>query len=226
MYRDKKITVFIPCHNEEKGIDRVIKMVPDFVDEVFVIDNASTDGTVEKARGSGARVVRNLSNLGYGGSYIKGLPVVEGDIIVTTDGDGTYPIWKIKEMLDYFIDNDLDFISGARFPLKDKYSMRKRNRFGNYVLTKIVNTFYGLKLKDGQSGMWMFKKDILPLMKLKGTGMEFSNEIKIEAFKNKDIKAEEYHIDYAERIGTSKLYPVVDGIKMLGFLVKKKYFMK
>lgn len=223
MYRNKKITVFIPCHNEEKSIERVIKSIPEFVDEVFVIDNASTDATVEKARKCGAKVMQNKTNLGYGGSYLKGLPLVDGDIIITTDGDGTYPVWNGKVILDRFFDGGLDFLSGCRFPLKDKLSMRLRNRFGNYVLTFLVNVFFGLKLKDGQTGMWVFKKDILPLMKLISRGMEFSNEIKIEAFGNKDIKSEEFHIDYAERIGTSKLYPVADGVRMLLFMIKKKF---
>lgn len=222
MYKDKKITVFIPCHNEEKSIERVIKMIPPFVDEVFVIDNASTDRTVENAKDAGAVIMRNKNNIGYGGSYLKGLPLVKGDIIITTDGDGTYPVWDAQKILDYFFDNNLDFLNCSRFPLKDKYSMRLRNRFGNYVLTAIINYLFGFTLKDGQSGMWVFKKDILPLMKLKSKGMAFSNEIKIEAFRNKNIRTGEYHIDYAERIGASKLYPVLDGIKMLFFLIRKR----
>jgi len=224
MYRDKKITVLMFCHNDESGIERFIKTVPPFVDEVFVIDNASTDKTAEKAQKSGAGIIRNKTDLGYGGSYLKALPLVEGEIIITTDGDGTYPVSDAKNALDNFFDKGLDFLNCSRFPLKDKYSMRLRNRFGNHVLTAVMNYLFGFKLNDGQSGMWVLKKEILPKMKLKSRGMEFSNEIKIEAFKNKDIKTGEYHIDYAERIGASRPYPALEGVKMLCFLVKKRIF--
>lgn len=223
MYRDFKITVFIPCYNEEKGIGAVIGKIPEFVDEIMVVDNCSTDNTAKIAFSKGARVIKNEINLGYGGSYRKCLPLVVGDIIVTADGDGTYPVCDSKRLLDILIDQDLDFISASRFPLSKKGAMCFRNRFGNSIFTTMVNFMFGLHLNDGQSGMWVFKKNILSKMKLTSNKMSFSNEIKIEAFRSKIIKAKEVIIPYEQRIGTSKLYPLKDGVEMLIFMIRKKF---
>jgi hypothetical protein len=100
--------------------------------------------------------------------------------------------------------------------------MSTRNRIGNSVLNALVNTAYGLHLQDAQSGMWVFRKSVLGKLQLSSTGMAFSNEIKIEAFRNPDVKAVEVHIPYAERIGQSKLYPFRDGFKMVMFLVRRR----
>src|SRR4029079_4721832 len=86
MYRGKRISVVIPCHNEEGGIAAVLAQMPSMVDEVVVVDNASTDRTGEVARGAGARVVFEARK-GYGRAYKTGFAAARGDVIVTMDGD-------------------------------------------------------------------------------------------------------------------------------------------
>lgn len=218
------ITVVIPCLNEEKGLPRVLKAIPAEVAEILVLDNCSTDRTVEvAANGDGrVRVVRHPSNLGYGGSYIRGLPMASGEIIVTSDGDGTYPVHDCLRLVDALVAGGYDFLSCSRFPLQDKANMSPRNRFGNWVLNVLVNTFYGLRLRDAQTGMWVFRKSVLDHVNLTSTGMAFSHEIKIEAFTNLRVAAGEVNIPYAERVGTSKLYPFRDGVKMVRFLVQHR----
>jgi len=88
MYRGKRISVVIPCHNEEAGVAAVLAQMPSMVDEVVVVDNASTDRTAEVARGAGARVVFEARK-GYGRAYKTGFAAARGDVIVTMDGDGT-----------------------------------------------------------------------------------------------------------------------------------------
>ena len=218
------ITVVIPCLNEEQGLPRVLKAIPAEVAEILVLDNCSTDRTVEVARADPrVRVVRHPENLGYGGSYIRGLPMVRGDVVVTSDGDGTYPVQDCLGMVDALVRGDYDFLSCSRFPLHDRTNMSPRNRFGNWLLNTLVNRFYGLHLADAQSGMWVFRTQVLDRIRLTSTGMAFSHEIKIEAFTNPEIKAGEIRIPYAERIGTSKLYPVRDGVRMVRFLFKHRF---
>lgn len=224
MYKNKKITVFILCHNNEKSIERTIKMIPACVDEVFIMDNASTDRTVDVAAKAGAKVMRNKTFMGHGDSYIKALPLVGGDIVITTDAEGIYPVWKSDQFLEYLLNNDLDFLSVARFPLKDKYSARKRTVIVNYILTGLIETFWKIKLKDAQSRMMIFKQSILPLIKLRGKGIEFFSDIKVEAFKNKDIKSGEYHVDYVENVLLDKIDFLKEILSGVSFLVMKRIF--
>ena len=98
MHRDLKISVVIPCYNEEEGVQLVIRSLPECVDEVVVVDNNSTDRTAEVATSLGARVVKETRK-GYGAAYKAGLPAVTGDITITMDGDGTYPSEQIGELV-------------------------------------------------------------------------------------------------------------------------------
>jgi glycosyltransferase involved in cell wall biosynthesis len=219
-----RITVVIPCLNEEQGLPRVLKAIPAEVEEILVLDNCSTDRTVEVAEeDERVRVVRHPHNLGYGGSYIRGLPMVRGDVIVTSDGDGTYPVQDCLELVDALVEGGYDFLSCSRFPLHDRTNMSFRNRFGNRLLNTLVNAFYGLHLKDAQSGMWVFRTAVLDEIRLTSTGMALSHEIKLEAFTSPRVKAGEIRIPYAERVGTSKLYPVRDGVRMVRFLLTHRF---
>ena len=223
MYRDQRITVVIPCYNEEHGLPRVLARIPAEVDEILVLDNVSTDRTVEVALADPrTRVVSHPVNLGYGGSYLRGLPMARGDVLVTTDGDGTYPVHDSLRVIDALLDRGLDFISCARFPLHDPSCMSGRNRFGNWVLNTLVNAIYGVRLRDAQSGMWVFRRGVLERLDLHNTGMAFSNEIKIEAFRSPHVRAAEVPIHYAERVGESKLYPFTDGVRMAAFLISRR----
>src|SRR2546428_11872408 len=90
MYKGQKITVISPCLNEEQGIEQVLRRMPEFVDEVIIVDNGSTDRTSEVARSFGARVIREDVR-GYGRSYKTGFASATGDLIITLDGDHSYP---------------------------------------------------------------------------------------------------------------------------------------
>ncbi|MBD3264081.1 MAG: glycosyltransferase, partial [Candidatus Omnitrophica bacterium] len=109
MYNGKIISCVIPCFNEEEGIYKILKKRPSFVDEVLVVNNASTDKTEEVARKSGAKVIR-LDKLGYGLAYQKGLSAVSGDIIVMMDGDNSYPITEVEKFIQKLDTASLDFL--------------------------------------------------------------------------------------------------------------------
>jgi len=222
MYRDLKISVVIPCYNEEEGVAHVMRSLPESVDEVVVVDNNSTDKTAEVAASLGARVVPEKKK-GYGAAYKAGLPVVTGDITVTLDGDGTYPSEQIEEVVDYLVDKDLDFVSASRFPLQNPEAMTFSSKVGNMILTVAMLVLYGKDIKDSQSGMWIYRSKVYPMMKLTSDGMPFSEEIKIEAIRVKSIRFGEYHVNYHQRIGEVKLEKWRDGFKNLWFLVKKRF---
>lgn len=217
-----KISVVIPCYNEEEGVQYVMRSLPDCVDEVVVIDNNSTDRTAEVAEALGAKVVFE-GRKGYGAAYKAGLPAVSGDVTITLDGDGTYPSEQIPELVDFLEDRNLDFISAARFPLQNPKAMNFSNKVGNMVLTIAMLLLYGTPIKDSQSGMWVFRSRILPKLNLTSDGMPLSEEIKIEAIRAEDIAFAEYHVNYHPRVGEVKLEKWRDGFRNLAFLVKKRF---
>ena len=216
----------IPARNEEGGIGHVLESIPDYVDQTIVVDDNSTDRTAEIARSKGAITALELRR-GYGAALRCGFQAAKKDVIVAMDADGTYPAEQIAEIVDVLQREKADFISCSRFPLTDKNAMSGRNIFGNQVLTALFGLIYGKWLKDSQSGMWVFRRRILPLMHLEGTTWEFSSEIKIEACTNAHIKFMEVHIHYHPRIGYSHFHTwrgaIAVGIRDVAFLVSQRF---
>src|SRR5277367_6891712 len=180
MYKSQKITVITPCLNEEQGIEKVLRLMPEFVDEVIVVDNGSTDRTSEVAHSFGARVIREDVR-GYGRAYKTGFGFATGDIIVTLDGDQSYPPDAISYLLEAFLHLDVDFLNASRLPQRDPKAMSFINKLGGLILSLAMSLLYFHGVRDSQSGMWVFRRSILDGMKLTADGMAFSEEIKIEA---------------------------------------------
>lgn len=222
MYKDLRITVIIPCLNEEQGIEKVLRRMPPFVDQVIVVDNGSTDRTSDVARSLGAEVIREDVR-GYGRAYKTGFSQATGDIIVTLDGDHSYPPDAISYLIEAFLHLEVDFLNASRFPVRDKHAMSFKHKFGNFVLSLATSVLYFRWVADSQSGMWVFRRAILKDMKLESDGMAFSEEIKIEALRNSKIRFEEIPVQYSSRLGEIKLNPWRDGFHNLWFLLKKRF---
>ena len=221
MFAGQSIGLVIPCYEEEYGIQRVLERVPTVIDKVVVVDGDSQDSTAQMARKLGAEVVVEPRR-GYGRAYKTGFYRCDTDIMVTCDGDGTYPIECTEELLAYMQEKDLDFLSASRFPLRDKNAMRYRNFFGNALITLTICTLFGEKITDGLSGMWAFRRKALELMRYTSNGWNFSEEIKIEAIINGSLRFGEYPIVYGERTGETKLFPWKVGVENLLFLFYKR----
>jgi dolichol-phosphate hexosyltransferase len=223
MYKGQSLTVIIPCLNEEQGIERILRAMPEFVDEVIVVDNASTDRTSEVASALGAKVIREDVR-GYGRAYKRGFAVATKDLIITLDGDQSYPVDALSYLLEAFLHLNVDFLNASRFPVRDPRAMSLRSRFGNLILALAMSLLYFRWVRDSQSGMWVFRRSILKDMKLESDGMSFSEEIKVEAIRNPAIRFGEISILYSSRLGESKLKPWRDGVQNLWFLARKRFF--
>jgi glycosyltransferase involved in cell wall biosynthesis len=223
MYKGQSITVIIPCLNEEQGIEKVLRAMPDFVDEVIVVDNASTDATSAVAARLGAKVIREDVR-GYGRSYKRGFAFAKGDLIVTLDGDHSYPVDALSYLLEAFLHLEVDFLNASRFPTRDPKAMSFRSKVGNLVLALAMSLLFFRWVRDSQSGMWVFRRSILRDMKLESDSMAFSEEIKAEALRNPRIRFGEISIMYSSRLGESKLNAWRDGFYNLAFLFKKRFF--
>ena len=214
--------MIIPCLNEEQGIEQVMRRMPDFVDQVIVVDNGSTDRTSDVAKSLGAEVIREPVR-GYGRSYKKGFSNATGDVIVTLDGDHSYPPDAISYLLEAFLHLEVDFLNASRFPVRDSKAMSFKHKFGNWMLSLATSVLYFRWVRDSQSGMWVFRRSILSEMVLESDGMAFSEEIKIEALRSRRIRFAEISIQYSSRLGEVKLNPWRDGMYNLYFLAKKRF---
>ena len=221
MYRDLTITVIIPCLDEEQGIDEILGRMPDYVDEVIVVDNGSTDRTATVARSHGAKVIREDVR-GYGRAYKKGFANSTGDVIVTLDGDHSYPVDAISYLLEAFNHLSVDFLNASRFPVRDRRAMSLKHKIGNLILSLTMSVLFFRWVRDSQSGMWVFRRSILEDIRLDSDGMAFSEEIKVEALKSPTIRFAEMPVMYTSRLGEIKLQPWRDGIANLLFLFKKR----
>ena len=226
-----KVTVILPTINEEQGIGKTIDSIDkDYFKkknwdlEVVIIDGDSKDKTQEIAKSKGAKVVLEKRK-GYGRAYKTGLPKVTGDIIVTGYADATYPFERIHKYVQMLIDQNLDFITTDRFAELKHGSMSVKHAFGNMILAYTLKVLFLINLRDSQSGMWIFKKEALkklPPLESFDDGMAFSEEIKIEMFRNKNIKAKEIPSALYARKGQVKIESFGDGWKNLKFLFKKR----
>jgi glycosyltransferase involved in cell wall biosynthesis len=222
MYKGQSITVIIPCLNEEQGIRSVLESMPEFVDEVIVVDNNSTDKTPDVAASLGAKVIHEFER-GYGRAYKRGFANATGDVIVTLDGDHSYPVDAISYLLEAYLHLNVDFLNASRFPVRDNKAMSLKHKIGNLILSLTMSMLYFRWVRDSQSGMWVFRRSILANMKLESDGMAFSEEIKIEALKSSRVRFGEISIMYTSRLGEIKLNPWRDGFQNLWFLVKKRF---
>ncbi len=210
MFLGKRISVVIPCHNEEEGVRAVIEQMPAIVDEILVVDNASTDRTSEVARELGARVVFE-ERKGYGRAYKTGFEKARGDVIVTMDGDGTYPPNSIPLLVQVLVTEKLDFMTARRWRSKQDKSKSPLRLLGNAVLSSATMILFRRFLVDSQSGMWVFRREALPHFQPTADTMALSQEIKILAFTNPKVRCLEMPIYYGERVGESKLNLWRDG---------------
>jgi glycosyltransferase involved in cell wall biosynthesis len=218
------ISVVIPCLNEEAGVVQVVRdgwagiEASGRTGEVIVVDNGSTDRSVELAEAAGARVIHE-SRRGYGSAYLRGLAEAQGEYIVMADADGTYPLHELPDFVDLLEKGD-DMVLGSRFKGKiHKGAMPWAHRWiGNPVLTFILNVFYGVRVSDAHCGMRAIRRSAVPKLDLHSTGMEFASEMILKASKRK-LSVGEIPIDYQPRIGESKLNTWRDGWRHLRFML-------
>lgn len=222
----KKLSVLIPCHNEEKGIGRVIDSVPlkslltrhHIKTEVVVIDNNSTDNTVEIALKHGAKVIKE-NKKGKGHAMRRGFYSIspDTDFVIMLDGDATYSPKEIPRLLEPLISGFSDVIVGSRLGGRiQKYALRYPNRIVNWVYTFLTRVFYRANITDVMSGYFAFKYDVIDELKHHLTSKGFSIEMEIVT---KVVKLGfaifSVPITYSPREGESKISKIADAIKIL-----------
>ncbi len=213
----------IPCLNERNTIYRCVAAANEVLEsqdwhgEVIVVDNGSHDGSAEIAKAAGALVVHEPRR-GYGSAYLAGFAAATGDYIVMADADLTYDFLEIPRFVAQ-LDEGAQFVMGDRMGNIQPGAMPWLHRYvGNPMLSGILNLFFSTGVHDAHCGMRALRRDVLPRLDLRTTGMEFASEMVVRAGKER-LNIAEIPIHYHPREGESKLSSFRDGWRHLRFLL-------
>ncbi len=219
--KKKKIVVQIPCLNEEKGLPSVIQNLKTKIPScrIIVYDNGSDDNSVQVAIKRGAEV-RHIKKKGKG-NVVRSMfsDQIEADYFIMIDGDNTYDVSKLNEMIDLMSKFKYDMIIGRRIH-KDSMAYRKGHVMGNRFFSNFVNLFFGNDITDIFSGLRIFTKRFVKTFPLYSQEFEIEAELTIHALEQK-MSVAEYDCFYSARSdgSYSKLSTVKDGIKILKLIL-------
>ena len=217
------VKVIIPAYNEENGVGQVIAEIPrHIVSEIIVINNASTDNTELVASNAGATVLRE-SIPGYGRACLKGLAYLrqsqqKPDIVVFLDADHSDYPEEIESVIKPILNFQADLVIGSRaLGIKEKGSMTPQQIFGNWLATRLLELFYGVKFTDlGPFRAITYAKLLELDMQDKTYG--WTVEMQLKAAKN-GLRCVEVPVRYRRRIGISKISGTVKGTVMAGYKI-------
>ncbi len=224
MRNNTRISVIIPALNEERAIAKVLSAVPGWVDEVIVVDNGSTDRTVEIARGSGARVLLETRR-GYGAACLTGIASLdETDIVVFLDGDfSDYPN-EMDRLVDPIISEQADMVIGSRvLGNRERGALTPQARFGNWLSCLLMRLLWGATYTD----LGPFRAIAFPALKtldMHDTNYGWTVEMQIKAVR-KGLRFIEVPVSYRKRIGKSKVSGTVKGVILAGTKILFTIFM-
>ena len=215
---DKKIAFLIPCYNESKTVEKVVrdckKAIPEA--EVYVYDNNSTDGTDELARNAGA-IVRYEYQQGKGNVIRRMFREIEADCYVMLDGDDTNPPEFAPEMVDLVLNKNVDMVVGDR--LSSTYFEENKRPFhnlGNSIVKNSINFLFKSDIKDIMTGYRAFSYQFVKTFPVISKGFEIETEMTIHSVA-KNLHVANVVTDYRDRPdgSESKLNTYSDGFKVL-----------
>ena len=213
-----KIAVLIPCYNEEKTIDKVVRdfqaALPGAV--IYVYNNNSSDRTAQIAEKAGA-IVRNEYMQGKGNVIRRMFREVDAECYIMTDGDDTYPAESAMEMANLVLRHHADMVVGDR--LSSTYFIENKrpfHSFGNSLVRNSINALFHSSIKDIMTGYRAFSYEFVKTFPVLSKGFEIETEMSIHAV-DKNMQVENVIIEYRDRPegSSSKLNTYSDGLKVL-----------
>ncbi len=218
-----KLRIIIPAFNEENGVGQVIEEIPkELVEEVIVVNNASTDKTEVIAREKGATVLHEATP-GYGRACLKGIQYIKDsaskpDIIVFLDADHSDYPEEIIQLIQPILDNKADLVIGSRaLGNKEKGSMTPQQIFGNWLATRLLKLLYNVRFTD-LGPFRAIRFDKLMELNMQDKTYGWTVEMQLKAAK-KGLKCVEIPVRYRKRIGVSKISGTVKGTLMAGYKI-------
>lgn len=219
-----KIAVLIPCYNEAKTIEKVVKEYKEALPNdavIYVYDNNSTDETADIARRTGA-VVRRETMQGKGNVIRRMFREIDAECYIMTDGDDTYPADDAAEMARLVIEEQADMVVGDR--LSSTYfeeNKRPFHNFGNSFVRGSINVLFGAQIRDIMTGYRAFSYEFVKTFPVLSRGFEIETEMSIHAI-DRNMNVVNHIIEYRDRPegSESKLNTYSDGLKVINTIVR------
>lgn len=215
---ESKIAVLIPCYNESKTIEKVVKDYKAALPEadIYVYDNNSKDGTDEIARNAGA-IVRYETKQGKGNVIRTMFRDIDADCYLMIDGDDTYPAENAREMCEYVLKDNVDMVIGDR--LSSTYFQENKRPFhnlGNKMVRGLINKIFKNNINDIMTGYRAFSYKFAKTFPVLSKGFEIETEMSIHAI-DKNFTLKEIPVQYRDRPAgsVSKLNTYKDGARVL-----------
>lgn len=216
------IRVIIPAFNEQNGVGRVINEIPEgLVQEIIVVNNASTDETEQVAGDAGATVLREEQK-GYGRACLKGIDYIASsgvtDIVVFIDADHSDYPQEMYALVKPIVDNEADLVIGSRaLGRREKGAMTPQQVFGNWLATTLLDWFYNVRFTD-LGPFRAIRYDKLLALNMQDKTYGWTVEMQLKAAKQ-GLRCMEVPVNYRKRIGFSKISGTVKGTIMAGYKI-------
>ena len=214
-----RISVVIPAFNEQDAIQLVIADIPsDFVSEILVVDNGSTDETARMALEMGARVIRE-DRRGYGWACLAGIEALERpDIVVFLDGDYSDHPEELEELVQPILQGHADLVVGSRSRgRREPGALPLHARFGNWLATMLLRLLFGARFSD-LGPFRAIRYSALGSLQMEDKTFGWTIEMQIKAVKL-GLKTEEIPVSYRRRIGVSKISGTLKGTLQAGYKI-------
>ena len=215
------LSVVIPIFNEAQTIDDVITRLKATMQktgleyELIVVDDCSTDRSLELSRNQKARVYSLKQHMGKGYALRVGFLKAKGEIIATIDSDGSHRPEELPLLLSPLLQGQADFIIGSRYLSNKLTSAKKLNAIGVRLFNALIEVLTRTRVTDSQSGYRVMKSGILKASRLASSGYEIESEMLVKTAR-KGFRVKEVPISFEQRTyGRSRLDPMVDGFRIL-----------
>jgi glycosyltransferase involved in cell wall biosynthesis len=211
----KMISVVIPAHNEEEAagavLDELIEVLEGQTYEIIVVDDCSTDNTAKIVREKEVKLIQHQQNIGYGAAIKTGIKNATNDLILIIDGDGSYPVKSIPELLKEV--DQYNMIVGARTGKDVKIQLYRKP--AKWFLSKLANYLAETKIPDLNSGMRIFRrKDVEKFLNILPNKFSFTTTMTL-AYHTTGLLVKYVPINYYKRAGKSKIEPFKDGFNFI-----------
>jgi len=220
-----RITVIIPARNEVEAIGKVIRGIPDYVSEIIVADNGSTDGTAQAAQDLGARTVY-VKEPGYGRACLAAMAAAQpSDITVFLDGDASDYPEDMDTLLAPILSGEADFVIGSRITgEREKGALTPQQAFGNRLACALMTLFWKSRFTD-LGPFRAIKTDALYALDMQAPTFGWTVEMQVRALKQ-NISYTEVPVRYRKRIGVSKISGTVKGVILAGYYILSTIFIE